>query len=205
MTDTTQPSRLARQMAFLLELDKLKTILRRTYLLDNSRNENTAEHSWHLSVMAIILAEHSDQPIDTLHTLKMLLVHDVVEIDAGDTYIYDTAGNEGKAAREQEAAQRIFGLLPADQQGEIHALWQEFEARTTPEARFAAALDRLMPLLHNFHTQGRSWQEHGIHAGQVRARNAHIADGSQALWDYAQGLIQQAVAGNILAPDTATL
>lgn len=203
MTDTTSTARLARQMAFVLEIDRLKTILRRTYLLDNSRHENTAEHSWHLALMAMVLAEHSDQPIDTLHTLKMLLVHDIVEIDAGDTYIYDTAGNEGKAAREQEAARRIFGLLPPDQQAEMHALWEEFEARQTPEARFAAALDRLMPLLHNIHTQGRSWQEHGIHAGQVLARNSHIADGSQALWEYAQGLIQEAVANCHLAPNPA--
>ncbi len=206
MTDTTrtptaQSTRLAHQMAFVLEIDRLKTILRRTYLLDGSRHENTAEHSWHLALMAMVLAEHSDQTINTLHTLKMLLVHDIVEIDAGDTYIYDAAGHEGKAAREQQAAQRIFGLLPPDQQAEIHALWQEFEARQTPEARFAAALDRLMPLLHNVHTQGRSWQEHGIHAGQVLARNAHIADGSQALWQYAQDLINTAVANHHLAPD----
>lgn len=203
MTDSTQAARMARQIAFVLEIDKLKTILRRTYLLDGSRNENTAEHSWQLGVMAIVLAEHSNQALDTLRTLKMLLVHDIVEIDAGDTYIYDAVGNEGKAAREQDAARRIFGLLPADQQSELHALWQEFEARETPEARFAAALDRLMPLLHNIHTQGRSWQEHGIHAGQVLARNSHIDDGSHALWDYAQGLIQDAVARHILAPDTA--
>lgn len=204
MNDTLHTSRLAHQIAFLLEIDKLKTILRRTYLLNGTRNENTAEHSWHLSVMAIVLAEHSNQPIDTLRTCKMLLVHDVVEIDAGDTYIYDTAGNETKAAREQDAARRIFGLLPPDQRQEVYALWQEFEARQTPEARFAAALDRLMPLLHNVHTQGRSWQEHGIHAGQVFARNSHIADGSEALWEYAQALIQDAVARHILAPDIAT-
>ncbi len=203
MTDPTQLTRLAQQITFVLELDKLKTILRRTYLLDNSRHENTAEHSWHLAIMAMVLAEHSNEPLDTLRTLKMLLVHDIVEIDAGDTYIYDTAGSEGKAAREQEAARRIFGLLPPDQQAEMHALWEEFEARETPEARFAAALDRLMPLLHNIHTQGRSWQEHGIHAGQVLARNSHIADGSQALWQYAQQLIQEAVANHHLAPDTA--
>lgn len=202
MTDTIQTSRLACQIDFVLELDRLKTILRRTYLLDGSRHENTAEHSWHLALMAMVLAEHSDQTINILHTLKMLLVHDIVEIDAGDTYIYDTAGNEGKAAREQQAAQRIFGLLPEGQQTQLHALWEEFEARQTPEARFAAALDRLMPLLHNIHTQGRSWQEHGIHAGQVLARNAHIADGSDALWQYAQTLIQEAVANHHLAPDT---
>lgn len=201
MTGMTQSTRLMQQMAFVLEVDKLKSILRRTYLLDGSRSENTAEHSWHLSVMALILAEYSPQPVDILRTLKMLLVHDIVEIDAGDTYIYDTAGHEDKAEREQAAAQRIFGLLPPDQHQELSMLWHEFEARATPEARFAAALDRLMPLLHNIHTEGRSWREHGIHAGQVLARNAHIADSAPALWDYAQQLIHDAVARGILAPE----
>ncbi len=201
MTHTPQTSRLMQQMAFVLEADKLKTILRRTYLLDGTSHENTAEHSWHLAVMAITLAEHSPQPIDTLRTLKMLLIHDIVEIDAGDTYIYDALGHEDKAEREQQAAQRLFGLLPPDQQAELTMLWQEFEQRATPEARFAAALDRLMPLLHNIHTEGRSWGEHGIHAGQVLARNAHIADGAPALWDYAQTLIQDAVTRGILAPE----
>lgn len=205
MTHTTQTpipqaTRLAQQMAFVLEADKLKSILRRTYLLDGSRHENSAEHSWHLSVMALILAEHSDQPINHLHTLHMLLVHDIVEIDAGDTYIYDAVGHEDKDAREQAAAARLFGLLPPGQAVEMRALWDEFEARATPEARFAAALDRLMPLLHNIYTEGRSWREHGIHAGQVLARNSHIADGSAALWEYAQSLIHDAVARGILAP-----
>ena len=191
--------RLPQQIAFLLELDKLKSVLRRTYLVHDPRHENSAEHSWHLGVMALVLAEHANAPVNVLHVLKMLLVHDVVEIDAGDTYIYDVAGNESKAAREQDAARRIFGLLPGDQQAELTALWEEFEARETPEARFAAALDRLMPMLHNYHTQGRAWQEHGITSDQVLARNGHMADGSAALWEYAEAMIKEAVGKGYLA------
>ena len=191
--------RLAQQIAFLLEIDKLKTVLRRTYLLDDPRHENSAEHSWHLAVMAMLLAEHANAPVNLLHVLKMLLIHDVVEIDSGDTYIYDVAGNESKAAREQEAAKRIFGLLPSDQQEEMHRLWEEFEARETPEARFAAALDRLMPMLHNYHTQGRSWQEHGVTDAQVIGYNGHMTEGAAALWEYAEAMIKDAVGKGYLA------
>ena len=185
--------RLEQQIAFLLEIDKLKSVLRRTYLLNDPRHENSAEHSWQLAVMAMLLAEHANAEVNLLHVLKMLLVHDVVEIDSGDTYIYDVAGNESKAAREQEAARRIFGLLPDDQRDEMHRLWEEFEARQTPEARFAAALDRLMPMLHNYHTQGRAWREHGITDAQVIAHNGHMADGSAGLWEYAEAMIKNAV------------
>lgn len=194
--------RLNQQIAFLLEIDKLKSVLRRSYLLNETRKENSAEHSWHLSMMALVLAEHASAGIDTLRVLKMLLVHDIVEIDSGDTYIYDVAGNETKAVREQEAAQRIFGLLPKDQSAELQALWQEFEARETLEAKFAAALDRLMPLLHNYHTQGRSWREHGITKEQVLRLNRHIAADSQSLWDYAEALINDAAAKGYLGNDT---
>lgn len=190
--------RLEKQIAFLLEIDKLKSVLRRTYLVDDPRHENSAEHSWHLAVMAMLLAEHANAEVDLLHVLKMLLVHDVVEIDSGDTYIYDVAGNESKAAREQEAARRIFGLLPDDQRDEMHRLWEEFEARTTPEARFAAALDRLMPMLHNYHTQGRSWREHRVASAQVIAHNGHMAEGAAGLWEYAEALIKDAVSQGYL-------
>lgn len=191
--------RLERQIAFVLEIDKLKSVLRRSYLLNETRRENSAEHSWHLSAMALVLAEHGDAEVDQLRVLKMLLVHDIVEIDSGDTYIYDAAGNDTKAAREQEAAARIFGLLPPDQSAEVQALWQEFEARETPEAKFAAALDRLMPLLHNYHTEGRSWREHNISKAQVLNLNRHIADGSQSLWEYAKALIDDAAAKGYLS------
>ena len=190
--------RLNQQIAFILEIDKLKSILRRSYLLNENRRENSAEHSWHLSVMALVLAEHANADIEQLRVLKMLLVHDIVEIDSGDTYIYDIAGNDTKAARELEAAQRIFGLLPGDQRDELFELWQEFEARETPEAKFAAALDRLIPLLHNTQTEGRSWREHSITKQQVLDLNRHIADGSQKLWDYAEALIDDAAAKGYL-------
>ncbi len=165
--------RLHQQIAFILEIDKLKSILRRTYLVNDPRHENSAEHSWHLAMMAMVLAEHANAEVNLLRVLKMLLVHDVVEIDAGDTYCYDTGGNDSKAEREMAAAHRIFGLLPNDQRDEMHQLWEEFEARQTPEARFAAALDRLMPILHNYYTQGRSWLEHGVTQTQVIDRNQH--------------------------------
>ena len=190
--------RLDQQIGFILELDTLKSVLRRSYLLNNTRRENSAEHSWHLSVMALVLAEHANADIDQLRVLKMLLVHDIVEIDSGDTYIYDAAGNDTKAVREQKAAQRIFGLLPDNQKLELTQLWHEFEARETPEAKFAAALDRLMPLLHNYHTEGRSWREHGITKQQVLNFNRHIADGSQSLWKYAEALIDDAAAKGYL-------
>ena len=194
--------RLEQQIAFILEIDKLKSVLRRSYLLNETRHENTAEHSWHLSVMALVLAEHANAEVDTLRVLKMLLVHDIVEIDSGDTYIYDAAGNDTKAERENAAARRIFGLLPPDQEAELVQLWQEFEARETPEARFAAALDRLMPLLHNYHTEGRSWREHDISEAQVLRLNSHIADGSETLWEYAEALINAAAGKGYLRADT---
>ena len=197
MQDTTD--RLTQQIAFLLEIDKLKSVLRRSYLVNGTRRENSAEHSWHLSVMAMLLAEHANAPADTLRVLKMLLVHDIVEIDADDTYCYDEVGARDKAEREQSAANRIFSLLPSDQEQEMRGLWDEFEERKTPEAKFAAALDRLMPLLHNYHTQGRSWQENGIVSRQVLERNAYIADGSEDLWRYVHALIEDAVIRGYLA------
>ena len=185
--------RLQQQIEFILEIDRLKSILRRSYLVNDPRRENSAEHSWHLAVMAMLLAEHANVEVNLLRVLQMLLVHDVVEIDAGDTYCYDAAGNDTKAAREIAAARRIFGLLPDDQRDEMHQLWEEFEARQTPEAKFAAALDRLMPILHNYHTQGRSWLEHGVTRAQVLERNRHTSEGSEALWAYIEALIDDAV------------
>ena len=185
--------RLGQQIQFIVEVDKLKNVLRRTYLVDGSRRENTAEHSWHLTIMAVLLAEHANEKIDLLRVLKMLVVHDIVEIDAGDTFCYDDAGALTKAERENQAADRIFRLLPADQASELRELWQEFDERATNEAKFAAALDRLMPLLHNFHTEGGSWREHGITSTQVMERNRHIGEGSETLWEFAQSLINEAV------------
>jgi putative hydrolase of HD superfamily len=192
--------RLAQQIGFILEIDKLKTVLRQTLLIDRSRRENTAEHSWHLAMMAITLADHADRPVDIGRVIRMLLVHDLVEIDAGDTFVYDFAANQDKAAREAAAAERIFGLLPSDQGTELRSLWQEFEARTTPDAAFAAALDRLQPLLHNFHTEGSTWRQHGITVEQVMTLNRTIAQGSQRLWAYTERLIEEALARGFLAP-----
>lgn len=193
-------NRLRRQIEFLLEIDKLKGIVRQTLLTDGSRRENSAEHSWHLAVMAMVLSGYAkEEKIDLLRVLKMVLAHDLVEIDAGDTYCYDEDGNIDKLEREKKAAERIFGLLPEEQAAEFRELWDEFEARETAEAKFAAALDRLQPLLNNYRTYGQMWQKHGIGSGQVIARNEHIDEGAPALWEYAAELIRDAVAKGYLA------
>ena len=192
--------RLKRQIGFIVELDKLKTIVRQSWLADGSRRENSAEHSWHVALMALVLAEHANADMDLARVVKLLLLHDVVEIDAGDVLIYDVAGNVSKPERERQAAERIYGMLPDDQAAELRALWEEFEMGETTEARFAASLDRLMPLLHNFLTEGRAWRHHGVTADQVLAANARIAAGSAALWDYARGLIDEAVERGYLLP-----
>ena len=190
----TNNSRLRKQIQFILEIDKLKKIVRQTLLTDQSRKENDAEHSWHIALMAVLLLEHAeDKSIDILRLISMLLVHDLVEIDAGDTFCYDEAGNEDKLEREIKAADRIFNLLPEDQANFYRSLWDEFEARETPEARYAAAMDRFQPLLHNYYTAGGTWKEHCVHRKQVIKRNHPIADGSATLWDFAEALIDDAV------------
>jgi putative hydrolase of HD superfamily len=191
--------RLARQLDFVLEIDRLKGVLRRTFLVDRSRNENSAEHSWHIALMAVLLAEYSAEPVDLARVVQMLLVHDVVEIDAGDTYVYDLEAYRDKEHRERQAAERLFGLLPSDQAADVRALWDEFEARTTPEARFANAVDRLQPLLHNFATEGAAWRQHGVRSEQVVSHNRHMAEGAPGLWDHARRLIEEAVARGYLA------
>ncbi len=180
MTD----SRLRRQLDFLVELDKLKLVLRRTMVIGESRLENSAEHSWHLGVMAALLAEYAPGELDRERALTMLLVHDVVEIDAGDTFAFDVAANADKEEREQRAAERLFGLLPPDQAERLRGLWDEFEAGATPEARFANALDRFHALLQNVHNQGGTWKRHGITRAQVLARMEPIREGAPALWPY---------------------
>ena len=191
--------RFDRQIEFILEIDKLKSIVRRTYLLHSDRAENTAEHSWHLAIMAILLAEHANESVDIARVVKMVLIHDIVEIDAGDTYFYDSDAELDKHERECAAADRLFGILPSDQANELRELWEEFEAGQTAEARFALALDRFIPQLHNYHTQGRSWIEHGITADRVLERNASMAEGSQKLWERARSLLDDAVAKGFLS------
>ncbi len=194
-------TRFEQQLRFIQEIDRLKQIFRRTYLIDSSRRENDAEHSWHLAVMAMLLSEYAAAPqLDVSRVIKMALVHDLVEIDAGDTYLYDEHAGEDKSERERRAADRIFGLLPDEQAIELRALWEEFEARATPEAKFALALDRFQPLYHNYRTKGISWQEHGITSQQVLRRLSVMQDGAPQLWDYAQRLIRESVEHGYLAP-----
>jgi len=186
--------RLAQQIRFIIEADKLKEIFRQTLVTQSRRRENDAEHSWHLTLLVIILAEHSNvQPLDVLRVLKMLIIHDLVEIDAGDTFAYDTARMADQHEREAKAAERIFGLLPTDQASELRALWDEFEARTTPESKFAAAVDRFQPMLLNCLTEGAAWKNHGVTSDRVIARNKHVAEGSTAIWEYASQMIADAV------------
>ena len=185
--------RFSRQIEFLLELDKLKNIYRQTLVLHEDRAENDAEHSFHLALMACILAEHANEPVDVLHTMKMVLVHDVVEIDAGDTYCYDTKGYEDKAEREQKAADRLYALLPEEQAAEYRALWEEFEAGETAEAKFANALDRIQPMLLNYKKGGISWMKHGISEAQVTNRNIPtVTRGSETIGAFAQEIIAAA-------------
>lgn len=192
--------RLKKQMEFLLEIDKLKTILRRTLLTDGSRRENSAEHSWHLAVMALILSEYANTKIDLFRVIKILLIHDLVEIDAGDTFVYDLQGNRDKEEREKRAAERLFGLLPPDQAEDLHALWKEFEEEQTPEALFASALDRLQPLLHNYFTQGTIWRQHQITGNQVLTVNRKIERGSPTLWNLAESLVRELIEKGFLPP-----
>jgi putative hydrolase of HD superfamily len=185
--------RLEQQLAFVLELERLKNIYRQTLVLHEDRQENDAEHSFHLALMAAVLAEHAKEPADVLHVMKMVLIHDAVEVDAGDTYAYDTAGNATKRERELQAADRIFALLPDDQAKEYRALWDEFEARETPEAKFANTLDRIQPLLLNYKKGGISWKRRGIRAEQVRNRNHGVTEeGSDTLGALCYEIIEAA-------------
>ncbi len=192
MIDPTSAARLERQIQFIIETDKLKEVVRQTLCTQSRRHENSAEHSWHFALMIIVLAEHANEPIDVLRVLKMVLIHDLVEIDAGDTYAYDTKNMADQHEREARAAERIFGLLPADQAAEFRAIWDEFEARTTPEAKFAAACDRFHPMLLNCLTGGETWKKHGVTHDKVVARNQHARDGSVPLWRYAEQMLAEA-------------
>jgi putative hydrolase of HD superfamily len=190
--------RLASQIEFLVEADKLKGILRRTPLVDGSRLENSAEHSWHLVLFAMVLREHLQGECDLLHTLELLAVHDIVEIDAGDTFAYDAGGHETKEAREREAADRLFGMLPADQGGRFRALWEEFEARESVDARFANALDRLQPLLQNARAGGGSWRDHDLSRAQVMKRMSPIEHTMPEVWPMVVATVDAFVKSGLL-------
>ncbi|KFF04233.1 HD domain-containing protein [Flavobacterium reichenbachii] len=189
---------LLNQIAFIKEIDKVKYIQRKTKLFNSDRNENDAEHSWHLALMAIVLAEHSDAPIDILKVVKMVLIHDIVEIDSGDVFMYDTLKNHLNSDEERIAANRIFGLLPQKQAEEFIAVWEEFEAGETNEAKFAKSMDRLEPLLQNTSNNGGTWKEFDVKYEKVYEKKSVIKNGSATLWNYAEGLINESIEKGIL-------
>jgi len=193
--------RLKQQMDFIMEVDKLKKITRQTYLSDGSRKENDAEHSWHLALMCALLCEYAKEPIDVKKTMMMVLIHDIIEIDAGDTYAYDMKGNATKREREEKAADRLFHLLPGDQAEDVRKLWEEFEAAKTPEAKFAQTLDKVQPVLLNQASGGKSWTEHEVKRSQIMKRNEHTPDGSQVLWKYAREIINKNVEKGMIKAD----
>lgn len=199
-------SSLEGRLVFLREVDKLKGVLRQSRLtFDPARRENDAEHSWHLALMAVVLVDHAapadgGSPIDLVQVLRMVLVHDLVEIHAGDTFLYDDAARASQAAREAAAADRLFGMLDEPMRAELRGAWEEFEARISPEARFARALDRAQPVLQNLYTDGISWREHGVRASDVRARNRPLVEeGAPALWACLERLLDEAVERGVLA------
>lgn len=184
--------RLKKQISFLIEIDKVKSIFRKTRIFHTKRYENDAEHAWHLAMMAIILSEHSNQPIDILKVIKMTLIHDLVEIDAGDTFLY-AEHQEEKVSNERKCAERIFGLLPDEQRDEFLSLWEEFEAKQTAEAKFAGSIDRLEPVMQNHLDQGHAWKMHHVTSDKVLNVNRQIENGSNVLWEFARTLIQESV------------
>ncbi|MEM9858438.1 MAG: HD domain-containing protein [Bacteroidota bacterium] len=186
-------NRLIKQLAFIQEVDKLKYIVRKTRLFDSARHENDAEHSWHLAMMALVLAEHSNGEIDMLRVLKMLLIHDIVEIDAGDTFLFDSVKDHENTDEELVAAERIFGLLPEEQRNEFISIWQEFEAGETADAKFAKSLDRFEPVLQNLSNGGGTWAEFKVSYEKVVHKISPIKAGSQVLWDYTEEAIEKAL------------
>ncbi len=196
-----EEERLKKQLDFILEADAEKRITRQTYNADGVTKENDAEHAWHLALMTILLAEYANEPIDVLKTVKMLLLHDVVEIYAGDTYAYDEEAKKTQAAREEAAAERIYGLLPDDQGEELSALFREFNERQTPESKFAHVMDNLQPMMLNDATGGKAWVEHDVHIDQILARNEVTHEGSEELWEYAkEHWLDKGVANGTILP-----
>jgi putative hydrolase of HD superfamily len=189
---------LQQQINFIKEIDKIKYIQRKTRLFNSNRNENDAEHSWHLAMMALVLAKQANESIDLLKVLKMVLIHDIVEIDAGDTFLYDTTKSHSNSEEERAAANRIFGLLPVEQAEEFISIWEEFENGQSHEAKFAKSLDRLEPLLQNVSNNGGTWKEFGVEYQSVYEKKKVIKDGSNSLWEYAENLLNESVDKGIL-------
>ena len=176
--------RFEKQLAFIKEIDKEKQIFRQTYISDGTRKENDAEHAWHMAIMTLLLSEYSNEEIDVLKTIRMILIHDVVEIDAGDTYAYDEVAKTTQREREEKAADRLFGLLPEDQAEELRALWEEFETGETKEAKFARTMDNFQPMMLNDATDGKAWVEHQVAVSKILTRNERTPRGSEELWNY---------------------
>ncbi|MGQ1787306.1 MULTISPECIES: HD domain-containing protein [unclassified Saccharicrinis] len=191
--DSNLSSRFQQQLHFIIEIDKVKQIIRQTLLMDSSKQENDAEHSWHMAVTLFVLAEYANEKyLDLIKAVKMVLIHDLVEIDAGDTYAYDENAHHDKDEREQKAAKRIFGLLPDDLRIEFTQIWEEFEAGETAEAKFVGAIDRFMPILHNYKTNGKQWLKHGVTADTVLKRNNPVKEGSETLWNEVLRMVDDA-------------
>jgi len=194
--------RLQQQLDFLMEIDRLKSVNRQTLITDGTRRENTAEHSWHLAMFAFVLAEHANEDVDLLHVLQLCLIHDIVEIDAGDTFAYDTTANSDKDEREQRAADRLFGLLPADQEARLRKLWEEYEAMETAESRFANAVDRMQPVMLNHQAGDDSpWVQYGVTKPQMMKRLGPIGNGSETLWTHVQTIIDDVVNRGLVPPE----
>ena len=188
---TAENERLQKQIAFIKEIDKVKSIFRQTYLADGTRKENDAEHSWHIALMAVLLKEYVSEDVDVAKVMTMVLIHDLVEIDAGDTYAYDDTGAATKREREEKGADRIFGMLPEDQGRYFRELWEEFEAYESADAKFAHLLDNFQPLLLNDASGGRSWEEHGVRKSQIYKRNVKIEETSEDVWNYMKSLVEK--------------
>lgn len=184
-------TRLEQQLAFIREIDKEKKILRQTHISGYERQENDAEHAWHMSIMALLLSEYANEAVDLLKVIRMILIHDIVEIDAGDTYAYDEGAKATQREREEKAADRIYGLLPSDQQKLFRESFEEFEAGDTPEARFAHVMDNFQPLLLNDANGGKDWEKHGVHRSQIEKRNARTQEGSKEIWEYMKALLDR--------------
>ena len=190
--------RFQKQLDFILEADKEKNIFRQTHLSGHGRRENDAEHAWHMAIMIYLLKEYANEEIDVAKAMMISLIHDIVEIDAGDTYAYDTAGLETQKEREEKAAERIFGMLPEDQKAELKSLFEEFEAYATPEAKFAHTMDNFQPLLLNNSNNGGDWREHGVSKSQIMKRHQKTRLGSEIIGDYSEALIEENVKkGNV--------